>query len=56
MHWNLRTIVRLFLLVGGTLFLVTGALAGDTLEIAIGAAGVGLGAVGLVSEWKETSD
>lgn len=56
MHWNLRTFVRLFLLVGGGLFLVNGAVAGETLGIVVGAVAVVLGAVGLAAEWNETSN
>lgn len=55
MHWNLRTYLRLFLLIGGALFFVTGLRGGETVEMAIGAVAVGLGGVGLVSEWRETA-
>ncbi|GAB7020786.1 hypothetical protein [Halostagnicola bangensis] len=55
MHWSPRTYLRLFLLVGGTLLLANGTLGGELLEIAIGAAAVGLGGVGLASEWRESS-
>ncbi|MDJ1434684.1 hypothetical protein [Halostagnicola sp. A-GB9-2] len=55
MHWSPRTYLRLFLLVGGTLLLANGILGGELLEIAIGAAAVGLGGVGLASEWRESS-
>lgn len=55
MYWNLRTYLRLFLLIGGTIFLVNGILGGEMLEMAIGAAAVGLGGVGLASEWRESS-
>lgn len=56
MNWNARTLVRLFLLVGGTLALVSGVLGGEAMELAIGAVAVVLGATGLVSEWKNASD
>ncbi|AFZ74051.1 hypothetical protein [Natronobacterium gregoryi] len=54
MHWRGRTIVRLFLLTGGTAFLVTGALGGDVLNVVLGAVAASLGGVGLASEWTET--
>lgn len=55
MHWNLRTFLRLFLFVGGALFLVTGILGSELLEMAIGAVAMALGGVGLASEWRESS-
>lgn len=50
MNWTGRTVVRLFLLVGGSAFLVMGVLGGDALELLIGALGVALGAAGLAAE------
>ncbi|WP_418282953.1 hypothetical protein [Halorubrum sp. DTA98] len=50
MNWRFRTLVRLFLLLGGAVFFATGVLGGDPFETLIGAAGILLGAVGLASE------
>jgi len=55
MHWNFRTFVRLFLLVGGTLLLVWGLSGGDTLNAAVGALAVVLGAFGLAYEYREST-
>ncbi|WP_255190570.1 hypothetical protein [Natronobeatus ordinarius] len=54
MHWNLRTVVRLFLLVGGVLALASGTLGGSTTTLLVGAVAMGLGVVGLVTEWNES--
>lgn len=54
MHWNLRTVVRLFLLVGGALALASGALGGSTTTLLVGAVAIGLGLVGLATEWNES--
>ncbi|MFU8866961.1 hypothetical protein [Natronococcus sp.] len=56
MRWTLRTYLRLFLLGGGLLLLGSGLLAGDRLEILLGAAGAGLGGIGLAAEWRAASD
>ncbi|GAB7089834.1 hypothetical protein JCM18237_01050 [Halorubrum luteum] len=56
MNWTARTVVRLFLLVGGGAFLVMGALSGDALELILGALGVVLGAAGLVAEFRGSDD
>lgn len=56
MRWNLRTYLRLFLLGGGLLLLGSGLLAGDALEILVGAAGAGLGGIGIAAEWRAGSD
>lgn len=52
MEWSHRTIVRVFLVVGGIAFLVVGALDQSIFELALGALAVVLGAVGL---WMERS-
>ena len=54
MHWTLRTFVRLFLLVGGALALASGALGASTPTLLVGAVAMGLGLVGLVTEWNES--
>ena len=56
MRWTPRTYLRLFLLGGGLLLLGSGLLAGELLEILLGAAGVALGGIGLVAEWRDVSD
>ncbi|WP_161493198.1 hypothetical protein [Natrarchaeobaculum aegyptiacum] len=55
MHWNVRTFVRLFLLVGGLALIGTGAAGGETLTVGLGAVAVVLGIVGLAAEWNESS-
>ncbi|SDQ55839.1 hypothetical protein [Natronobacterium texcoconense] len=56
MEWNLRTFVRLFLLVGGVALFVTGAVGSDTLDVVLGVVAATLGAVGLLSEWNDTAN
>lgn len=56
MRWNIRTFLRLFLLVGGTVFLAESVRTGDQLGIGIGALAMGVGAFGLVTEWKADTD
>ena len=56
MNWNLRTFVRLFLVIGGTVILVDGVLSGETVGILIGIVAVILGTVGLVFEWRESTE
>ncbi|MDG5820473.1 hypothetical protein [Natronococcus sp. A-GB7] len=56
MRWTPRTYLRLFLLGGGLLLFGSGLLAGDPLEMLLGAAGVALGGIGLVTEWRDASD
>lgn len=56
MHWNFRTFVRLFLLLGGFVLLAWGVTGDDTLNIAIGVLGVVIGAAGLVYEYRETAE
>ena len=53
-HWNLRTFVRLFLLVGGALALASGVLGGATTTLLVGAVAMGLGVAGLATEWNES--
>ena len=50
MNWTARTVVRLFLLIGGGVFLVMGTLSGNVLELLVGALGVLLGVIGLAAE------
>lgn len=56
MHWNSRTFLRLFLLVGGIVLLVLGVTNEELLNAAIGAVATALGGGGLVYEWRETSE
>ena len=53
-HWNLRTFVRLFLLVGGILALASGALGGTPTTLLVGIVAVALGIAGLGAEWRES--
>ncbi len=55
MNWNLRTYIRLFLVVGGGVFLVVGAIAGDLFQIALSVVALLLGGGGLAVEWRETA-
>jgi hypothetical protein len=50
-----RTLVRAFLLVGGLIFLVQGAIDGSVSELGLGAMAVLLGGVGLWWEWRKQS-
>ncbi|WP_293030493.1 hypothetical protein [Natronococcus sp.] len=56
MRWTPRTYLRLFLLGGGLLLLGSGLLAGDFLEVLLGAAATALGGIGLAAEWRADSD
>ena len=56
MDWTFRTVVRLFMLVGGGFVLVFGLINGDAVNVAIGVAGVVLGGVGLVYESRQESE
>ena len=56
MHWNARTYLRLFLLVGGVGLLVLGVVNEDVLNVGIGAVAAVLGGGGLAYEWRETSE
>lgn len=47
MEWNLRTVVRVFLIAGGIGYVVWGAVTGRTLWIALGVAAAVIGVVGL---------
>lgn len=55
MHWNARTVLRAFLLLGGLAFLVSGLVGGETLTAGIGAVAVVLGVIGLAAEWNESA-
>jgi hypothetical protein len=50
MEWTYRTILRVFLVVGGVAIVVVGALEGSTFELALGVLAIVLGAIGL---WME---
>ena len=52
----LRTLVRLFLLVGGFAFAVAGALDGATFEVAFGLFAAVLGGFGLWWAYRESPD
>lgn len=56
MEWNFRTVIRAFLVVGGIGLLAFGIATGDTLRIVIGGVALGVGAAGLVSEWRDDPD
>lgn len=55
MYWNFRTFLRLFLVVGGTAFLLSGTIEGETVQIVLGAVALVLGAGGLAHERRETT-
>lgn len=50
-----RTVVRLFLVVGGLVFLVLGAVEGSWFEVSLGGVAMVVGAVGLWRERATTS-
>ena len=53
MNWNFRTLLRLFMLVGGAILSVYGIADGNTLYVLIGLAGVVMGSIGLAYEYRE---
>lgn len=53
---DFRTVVRVFLVVGGLAFAVAGALEGSALEVGFGALAVLLGAFGLWWDRRERAD
>lgn len=55
MDVSYRTVLRVFLVVGGTGLLLLGVVNNDTVNIGIGAVALLLGAIGLVSEWRNAS-
>jgi len=55
MDWTIRTVMRVFLLVGGLVFVVRRALEGETFELGLGVVAVFLGALGLWWEWQTAS-
>jgi hypothetical protein len=54
MDWQLRTLVRIFLVVGGLWYLITGALSGAVPSMALGAVATALGAFGLWWEFRDS--
>jgi len=56
MHWSPRTLVRVFLLVGGLAFIVLGAVDGSLFNLGLGAVAAFLGLVGLWMEYREGPD
>lgn len=50
MNWNVRTYLRLFLVVGGVGFLALGLTTSDTLQMVLGLLAVLVGGAGLVHE------
>ena len=55
MDVSYRTVLRVFLVVGGTGLLLLGVLDADVVNIGIGAVALFLGAIGLAAEWREAS-
>jgi len=53
MHWSPRTLVRVFLLVGGLAFIVLGTLDSSLFNLGLGAVAAFLGLVGLWMEYRE---
>lgn len=51
MDWTFRTVVRAFLLVGGVIYVVWGALDGSMVRLGLGVVAALLGAFGLWSEF-----
>jgi hypothetical protein len=52
MNWSPRTLLRVFLLVGGLAFTVMGTLEGSLFNLALGAVAAFLGLVGLWMEYR----
>ncbi|MEF8775851.1 MAG: hypothetical protein V5A43_05025 [Haloarculaceae archaeon] len=55
MDWHLRTLVRIFLVVGGLVYVVSGVMSGSLPAMALGAAATALGAVGLWWEFRDSA-
>lgn len=53
---DFRTLVRVFLVVGGVAFAVAGALEGSTLDVGFGALAALLGAFGLWWDRRESAE
>ena len=53
MDWHPRTLVRIFLLVGGLVYVGSGLLSGSLPQLALGVAAAALGAFGLWWEYRE---
>lgn len=53
---DFRTVLRGFLLVGGIIFVVWGAIEGTPLNLGLGSVATVLGAVGLWWEWRTQSE
>ena len=54
MDWHPRTLVRIFLLVGGLVYVGSGVLSGSLAQLALGVAATALGAFGLWWEFRES--
>lgn len=54
MAWHLRTLVRIFLVVGGLYYLITGALSGSVPSMALGGVATALGGFGLWWEYRDS--
>lgn len=55
MNWNYRTFLRLFLLVGGVVFLFLGLRDGERANLIVGGVAVVLGVGGLAYEIREAT-
>lgn len=53
MDWHPRTLVRIFLVVGGLVYLISGVTSGSAPALALGAAAMALGAFGLWWEFRD---
>ena len=56
MEWTFRAVVRAFLLVGGSAYLVYGLVDGTTFDVALGAFAAVVGAIGLWSMQLQATD
>lgn len=54
MDWHLRTLVRIFLVVGGLVYVVSGVTSGSVPAMALGAAATALGAFGLWWDYRDS--
>lgn len=54
MDWHLRTLVRIFLVVGGLWYVLTGVSSGSVPSMALGGVATALGAFGLWREYGES--
>ena len=56
MDWNVRTLLRSFLLAGGLVYLAAGVLSGTPSQLVIGGVAAALGAFGLWWEFKQSQN